>query len=378
MKCVVIHANVLWAIVNFRLEFIHFLQKSGYKVVCVSDTDNFSDLSLEKLNQYGIEFYKVPLGRKSLNPLAEMRYMYALFSVYKRIKPDIILSYSIKPNIFGNVVARMMGIPVISTINGLGSGFLGQSWLRVLVQSLYKIGLTSAKIVFFQNNEDKSLFLEKGMVTPTQARYMPGSGVKVENFSDCAKTDSTNVSFCLIARLIKDKGILEYIEAIRLLRKNHSFETDGVFYLAGALDEGNPSGISKESVDAWEKEGLVQYLGVTDVIQDFLKCLDVVVLPSYREGLSRVLLEAASAKKAIITTDTAGCRDMVDDGKNGFLVKVASAESLCEGFVKILSLPSATIQNMGENGYTKVKTAFSQEKINALYLEAIREVVKNA
>ena len=377
MKCVVIHANVLWAIVNFRLDLMHFLQKEGFRVVCVADIDDFSKLSMEKLAQYNIEFFKVSIGRKSLNPLKELRYMYTLFCAYQKIKPDIVLSYSIKPNIFGNFVARMMGIPVISTINGLGSGFLGKSWLKWVVKTLYKLGLTSPRVVFFQNKEDMGIFVEEGLVASHKARYVAGSGINTHNFADCAKQSDGQLSFCLIARLLKDKGVLEYIEAIRLLKKEGINTSEAQFYLGGAFDKGNPSGILEEDVHAWEEEGLVKYLGVTDNIKEFLQRTDVVVLPSYREGLSRVLLEAGCAKKAIITTDVAGCRDIVEEGENGFLVQVRSSKSLCEGFLKMLSLPKESILAMGEKGFIKVQNTFSQDKINAIYLSTIKEVLGN-
>ncbi|MDD3324188.1 MAG: glycosyltransferase family 4 protein [Sulfurospirillaceae bacterium] len=375
MRCVVIHANILWAIVNFRLGLMQCLQKEGFKVVCVSDTDSFSQSSLAVLEQNDIEFYRVPISRKGLNPLGEIRYMYALWRVYRHIKPDIVLSYSIKPNIFGNFVAKALNIPVISTINGLGSGFLGKSWLKAIVKTLYMFALKFAKIVFFQNQEDRKFFIKDGLVCEKKARYVAGSGIGVEAFGDCEKQEDGKISFCLIARLLRDKGILEYIEAIRLLRKSGDFP-QACFYLGGAFDDGNPSGISKDELLAWEQEGLVSYLGVTDDIKNFLRLSDVVVLPSYREGLSRVLLEAASAKKAIIATDVAGCRDVVEDGENGFLVEAHSPKSLYEGFLKILSLNKESLSKMGEAGFEKVKNEFSQDKINKIYLDVICEVLK--
>lgn len=372
MRKIVIHANVIWTIVNFRKNLIKFLLENDYEVICIADYDDLSGISMNVLNELNVKFIQVSIARASINPLKDLIYMSNLYKVYSREKPDIILSYTIKPNIFGNFVASLLNIPVISTINGLGSGMISENFISTISKKLYSFSLRKTKKVFFQNDDDQTFFISNNLVKESKCDYVPGSGINYKDYENCEKQNNKQLTFILIARLINDKGIIEYIEAIKLLKESGN---KSLFLLAGSFDEVNPSAISKNDVQIWEDDNLITFLGKTDNICDFLKLSDVVVLPSYREGLSRLLLEAASARKVIVTTDVPGCRDVVKNGFNGYLCKVQDSDDLKNKMEKVILLSASERIKMGENGQKKVIEEFDESIVFLKYLETIEEIL---
>jgi glycosyltransferase involved in cell wall biosynthesis len=257
----------------------------------------------------------------------------------RRERPDVFLGYTVKPNVFGSLAAHALGIPVINNIAGLGAVFIRDGWLVRLVRSLYRLALRRSATAFFQNDEDRQLFIGSGLVHTEVTELLPGSGIDLNRFIPAPKPSlsigDSKFRFLLIARMLRDKGVAEYVEAARLLSQRWPHAE---FCLLGFLDVQNPTAISQAEMDAWVVQGFVNYLGASEDVRDAIAAADCVVLPSYREGTPRTLLEAAAMARPIITTDAVGCREVVDDGVNGVLCKVRDSADLAEKMAKMLLL----------------------------------------
>ena len=304
--------------------------------------------------------------------------MYAFYKLYKEIKPDVLLQYTIKPNIYGSMAAGMLGIPVISNISGLGTVFLNDSLSSKVARFLYKVALRVPKKVFYQNAHDRELFVKSKLVKESKTDLLPGSGIDTEKFKplkDSVKDSQKPLQFLFIARLVKDKGLVEYVDAARqLMRKtpstiNHQPSTECA--ILGAFYPGNPTAITEDEMKVWEEEGSVKYIGTSDDVKFVISEADCIVLPSYREGLSRVLLEAASMAKPIITTNVPGCKEVVDDSINGYLCEVKDADSLAEQMEKMIFLSNEERIEMGLKGREKVIREFDEKLVIEKYREAI-------
>ncbi|MFZ2169086.1 MAG: glycosyltransferase family 4 protein, partial [Methylococcaceae bacterium] len=279
--------------------------------------------------------------------------------------------YTPKCNIYGSLAAGFLNIPIINNVSGLGTAFITENLVTKIVKWLYVISLRKSAKIFFQNKDDLALFIDKGLVKAELTDLLPGSGVDVRRFTPIENPVLRNKDkfvFLLVARMLKDKGIVELVEATRLLKAQYPYIE---CQLLGFLDAKNLSAVSSEEMQAWVNEGVVNYLGVSDSVVDFLRLADCVVLPSYREGVPRSLLEAASVGKPIITTDAVGCREVVDDGINGFLCEPRSVNDLKDKMEKMLLLPETERLQMGYNGRDKVLKQFDEQIIIDRYVEAI-------
>jgi len=363
IQTVAIVLNTSWNIYNFRLALIHALRNAGYRVILIAPRDEYS----QKLEEDGFLYYDIKINNKGVNPFEDLLLIYDFYKMYKKIKPDVLLNYTIKPNVYSSLAAKFLKIPVINNITGLGTVFLNNNVSSHIAHWLYKISLHKNSVVF-QNREDMRLFIEKKLLEEKSAILIPGSGIDTEHFKTKYRVSKNKkFTFLMIARLIKDKGIQEYIEAIRLIRQSDNGK-DCTFKILGSLYLSNPTAISQKELDSWIKEGLIEYLGHSDNVQEEIDKVDCVVLPSYREGLSRVLLEASSMEKPIITTNVPGCRDVVDDGINGYLVEVKNSVKLAEAMNKMVNLPKKELLSMGKEGRKKVVDNFSQQKVIDKYL----------
>ncbi len=370
MKKIAISLNTAWNIYNFRLGLIKALQKEGYKVIAIAPRDEYA----KKLEDAGVEFYEIKINNKGTNPIEDMKLIFDYVKVYKKAKPDVILSYTIKPNIYGSIAAGIVKIPVISNISGLGTVFLNDSITSKIARNLYKIGLKFPKKVFFQNRDDRDLFLKYKLVDIKKTDLLPGSGIDTQKFAPIEiQRDDNKIKFLMIARLVKDKGLYEYLKTAELLKQKYK---NVEFLLLGAFYQGNPTSISKEELEVWIQRGIIKYLGMSDSIEEEIAKVDCIVLPSYREGLSRVLLEAAAMAKPIVTTDVPGCRDVVDDGVNGFLCEVRDYKSLAEQMEKIINLSSLKREQMGQRGREKVLQNFDERVVIEKYLNTIKILLR--
>jgi glycosyltransferase involved in cell wall biosynthesis len=299
--------------------------------------------------------------------------------LFQAERPDLYLGYTVKPNVYGSLAAGMLGIPVINNIAGLGAIFIRGGLLVRLVRWLYKTSLKRSSKVFFQNNDDRQLFISGGLVNETIADLLPGSGIDLTRFAvtplPSLPPANRKFRFLLIARMLRDKGVVEFVEAAKVVKGNYP---DVEFALLGFLDVQNPAAISKEEVDSWVAEGSVTYLGVSDDVRAEIAAGDCIVLPSYREGTPRTLLEAAAMGRPIITTDAVGCREVVDDGQNGFLCKVRDSADLANKMESMLKLSPQERQEMGRKGREKMEREFDEAIVIQKYLNAIHALPKHA
>ncbi|WP_448519511.1 glycosyltransferase family 4 protein [Rhodoflexus sp.] len=365
--CIVINSS--WNIYNFRSGLIQSLQKSKHEIVTVAPDDGYI-LHLEKL---GCRHYIIDIDNKGSNPLRDCWLFIQLLQIYFTEKPDVVLHYTIKPNIYGTFAAAILGIPVINNVTGLGTVFLHRNLTARIAHLLYRIAFKFPQTVFFQNQDDRQLFITHKLVKPEITDVLPGSGIDVEKFVPMqAEGRNELFTFLLIARVLYDKGILEYVEAIRLL------QAKGVkarFCLLGKIDTDAGLGIPPEEVAAWEAEGLISYLGTTDDVISVIRHADCVLLPSYREGTPRTLLEAASLGKPIIATDVPGCRETVQHGFNGFLCKVKDPADLALQMEKMMQTDEATLRKMGDNSRKLAVERFDQKIVINKYQQALASVV---
>ena len=391
MPKVIIALNTAWNLVNFRSGLIRALVAAGYEVIAVAPLDSYAG----RLEELGCRFIPLPMDNQGTHPGRDLLLLARFYRLLRQEKPDVYLGYTVKPNVYGSLAAHVLGIPVVNNIAGLGAVFIKDSWLTRLVRGLYRLALSRSAKVFFQNRDDRRLFVEGGLVQAEVTDQVPGSGIDLGRFalspspSDEAPTlrYPANVRgefrFLLIARLLWDKGVGEYVEAARILKRRYAGVASGDttqhnFCLLGFLDVQNPAAISRAQMDEWVAEGIVTYLGETDDVRPHLADSDCVVLPSYREGTPRTLLEAAAMGRPIITADAVGCREVVDDGVNGYLCRLRDAADLAEKMERMIALSPEARAEMGRRGREKVEREFDERIVIQKYLETILEIVKRS
>ena len=366
-KKVVIALNTAWNLVNFRAGLILALVKAGYDVVAVAPVDDYA----ARLDSLGCRFAPLPMDNKGTHPGRDLLLLWRFFWLLRRERPAVFLGYTVKPNVYGSLAAQLLGIPVVNNIAGLGAVFIKGGWLARFVRGLYRLALSRSAKVFFQNDDDLRLFVEGGLVRAVQTDRVPGSGVDLSRFAPQPMPDKRRIRFLLIARLLWDKGIGEYVEAARILKRRG---VNAEFCVLGFLDVQNPTAVSRTQMDGWVTEGLVNYLGVADDVRPFIAESDCVVLPSYREGTPRTLLEAAAMGRPIVTTDAVGCREVVDDGVNGFLCRLRDAIDLAEKLEQLVKLTPEARHEMGRKGREKIEREFDERIVIAKYLAAIAAI----
>jgi glycosyltransferase involved in cell wall biosynthesis len=365
--------NTAWNLLNFRAGLIRALVAHGYEVVAVAPPDEYS----ESLADLGCRYVPLPMDNQGTHPGRDLFLLWRFLRLMRRERPDVYLGYTVKPNVYGSLAAHFCGIPVINNIAGLGVVFSKDGWLTRLVRGLYRLALARSHRVFFQNNDDMNLFVAGGLVDADVVGRVPGSGIDLALFrlEPLPAASVVRMRFLLIARMLWDKGVGEYVEAARLVRLRYP---DVEFCLLGFLDVKNPAAISREQMAAWVGEGVVNYLGVTDDVRSFIAEVDCVVLPSfYREGVPRTLLEAAAMGRPIVTTDAVGCREVVDDGVNGFLCRVRDAHDLAEKLERMILLSPEERTSMGRYGREKVEREFDEKIVIRRYLETVEAIMQN-
>jgi glycosyltransferase involved in cell wall biosynthesis len=360
-----ITVNSTWNLVNFRSNLIKSLIANGYDVIAASPYDAY----VSQLHTLKCSYVPLPMDNKGTRPWRDLLLLARFFTLMRAENPDVFLGYTVKPNVYGSLAAHALQIPVINNVAGLGTVFIKGGWLNQLVRGLYRIALSRSARVFFQNEDDRQLFISGGLVSESVTDRLPGSGVDLSKFQPTPLPARHTIRFLLIARMLWDKGVGEYVEAARLL-KQRGIQAECC--LLGFLDVLNPAAISRKQMDDWVAEGVVRYLGMSDNVREEIEQADCVVLPSfYREGTPRALLEAAAMARPIVTTDSVGCRDVVDDGVNGFLCKPKDATDLANKMGHIVSMEPAEREAMGLRGREKVERQFDEEIVISKYLEAI-------
>ena len=380
-KKIIIAVNSTFNLINHRVGLIKGLLNEGYEVVAVSPTDEFASRLKE------LDCYHVPLQmeRKGTNIGQDLLLFWRYRILMQQHKPDIYLGFTAKPNIYGSLAAQSLGIPVINNISGLGTVFgamsttLFGSLLSRLLRVLYWFALSRSKKIFFQNKDDCREFIEKGVVKDHLTDLLPGSGVDLDHFtytpitanqlSPKINNEKKKTRFLLITRMLWDKGVGEYVQAARFLTRRYP-RTE--FCMIGFLDFQNPEAISEAQVNEWISEGIVQYLGVINDIRPEIVKADCVVLPSrFREGTPRSLLEAAAMGRPIITTNSIGCRETVDDGVSGYLCIPSDSIDLSKKMERLIQLNDTQRYEMGRCGRKKMETQFDEQIVVQKYLEVI-------
>jgi glycosyltransferase involved in cell wall biosynthesis len=358
-----------WTLHNFRLGLMREMQDRGIAVISMgAGGDGFDS----KLRQAKVAFAELPVDKRGINPFADVRLFWRLLRKMRNQRPALVHLFTIKPVIYGGLAARLAGVPIIATVTGLGHVFTsGSKPLRLGVEWLYQVALKHADVVFFQNADDQGLFIQRGLVPACKTRLVPGSGVDIERFGFIEPEKAARPPvFLMVARLIREKGVVEYLKAAGRLR--HQFP--GVkCLLVGAPDERNPSALSVAEIEKLTKEAGVEWNGAADDVRPWIAKADVVVLPSYREGIPRSMLEAAAMGRALITTDTVGCREAVDPEVNGLLIPVKSVDALVNAMKQLVEKP-ALIAKFGVASREKVVREFDERIVIERTLEAYKEL----
>ena len=362
-------SNTCWYLFNFRLNLMLALQAAGHTVVAVAPDDAYA----QRIRDAGIVFEAVPISGGGTHPVRELQSVLRLGAVFRRHRVGLVLSYTPKGNLYSALACIALRIPFVPNVSGLGRAFIRKSLVTQVAKTLYRLTFGRAYKVFFQNLDDMAVFVDGGLVRAGQAERLPGSGVDLSRFAPTplvARTAKAPV-FLLVARMLWDKGVGEYVEAARSVRVLHP---GARFQLLGFLDVANPSAIPRTQMEAWVAEGVVEYLGLTDDVRPFLVQAECVVLPSYREGVPRTLLEAAATARPVITTDAPGCRDTVVDGETGFLCRPADAPDLVDKLMRFIAMTPEARQAMGQRGRTFVEQNFDERLVIERYLAVVGQV----
>jgi len=369
-KKIAVIENGLISTYTMRESLMLFLIQEGCEVYILAHTNNF----VSQVEKMGLKVINV--GSGNLNPLKVFRYIYNLREALKKINPDVCLTFSIRPAIWGNLITRTLKIPTITNITGVGPLFISKSIVYRAARRLYRNALSKTKKVFFQNYDDMNLFLERKFVKISVTERIPGSGVDYQKFSPIVlqEKDPNTFIFLFIGRLIKDKGIIEFINAARSIKKKYPHS---VFNIIGPFwtQTLKKNTITHAQLQNWIEEGVIDYQGEKKDVRKFIAEADCIVLPSYREGTSNILLEAASMERPVITTNTTGCKEIVTDKVTGLLCRVKDELDLAAKMEEMILLPAEERCEMGKKARQKIIKEYDKQIVMTAYLKAIKEAI---
>ena len=367
---IILLANTDWYLYNFRLSLAESIRSNGDQLTLLSPQGPY----VKKIKNMGFKWIEINLSRKGNNPLKEIATIKQIASIYRAEKPDLVHHFTVKCVNYGSLAAKLAGVKkIINAITGLGYVFLNENThtriMRWIVEYFYRISLKNTTVVF-QNEDDLQLFKRNRLITQGQASIIPGSGVDIDKFTQVKEPEGIP-SVILIARLLRDKGVYEFVEAAKIIiEQSHHAR----FILVGDIDEGNPASLTKNELQDWVQKGVIEWWGWRDDVIDVYHCANIVCLPSYREGISRTLIEAGACGKPLITTNVPGCKQVVIDGENGFVVPQKNAEELAKALVKLIINPELR-RVMGMRSREIVTEKFSSYIINSQTL-ALYEKIK--
>ena len=372
MAKIVLFANTDWYLYNFRLSLAKELRLHGHEVILLSAPGPFQNL----LKDDGFRWVSFPLSRQGINPFYELGTLWRLRRLYHQLDPDVVHHFTIKPVLYGSLAAHLLGIPgIINSITGLGHVFIDPEpitrLLRRLASWLYRMNLRGTEVIF-ENPEDQKIFIEWRFIKPEQGHLILGTGVDVERFRPTSRENNPPIVL-FSSRMLITKGVLEYVDAIRILNDKG---VTARFALAGKADPGNPASIPEEQIEAWKQSDLVEWWGWQDDMPAALARTDIFCLPSYREGVPNALLEATACGLPIVTTDTPGCRDVVTDGVNGLLVPVKNAQAIADA-LELLIVDRELRSRMGKAG-REIAVTFSDIKVNRETLAVYSQILNKS
>lgn len=361
-KKIVIIGNHDVGLYNFRKELIVALIQNGLEVIILCPNGD----KISKLKELGCRLIFVDIARHGTNPITDIKLLMKYRNELKKIKPRAVLTYTIKPNIYGGFAAASLKIPFFANITGLGSAIQSPGVVQRISLALYHLSLRRAHIVFFQNEENMRFITNK--ISDINGKLLPGSGVNVNDFTLLSQSSNEKFIFLFLARVMKDKGIDEFLLAAEHF---HAIRNDIEFHIAGFYD-GDYESIIKEKMDS----GLIIYHGQVNDVKELFKQVNCVVLPSYHEGMSNVLLEASASGIPVIASDIPGCREIIDDGKTGFIFESKNAKALIKAMNKIINLAPNQLREMGLLGRRKVVKEFDRNIVVSEYMKKIQEVIE--
>jgi glycosyltransferase involved in cell wall biosynthesis len=350
-----------------RAGLLRALQQAGFEIVAAAPQGR----GAEELRRMGVRTEVLPFDPTGMSPLGDLMLLRRFSALMKRVRPAAFIAFTVKPNIYGSVAARRAGLPSINNISGLGRVFVSQTLLTGLVERLYRWGLKRSCVVFFENRDDEQLFLARKIVRPDQVVPLAGAGLDLEQFSPrpAKRNKGSSFTFLLAARLLWHKGVREFVEAARSVRLEYP-NTD--FRILGFVEPPGRDSVPEAMLRSWADEGVIDYAGGTTDVRPMIGAADCVVLPTaYREGVPRILMEAAAMAKPVIATDMPGCRDAVDHGLTGLLCAPKSAKALADAMRDMLRLGSDQRDQMGREGRAKMERQFKEEFVHRAYVEAL-------
>ncbi|GJH25979.1 glycosyltransferase family 4 protein [Caballeronia novacaledonica] len=360
--------NTAWAIYTYRQGVLRMLTAAGAQVTIIAPRDR----TFEPLTEMGCRCVELPVASKGTDPRQDFRTLAALYREYRATRPHIVFHYTIKPNIYGSLAAMLARVPSIAVTTGLGYVFIQKSRTAQVAKLLYRFAFRFPREVWFLNRDDHEAFLHENLLAhPDRARRLHGEGVDLDEFAFQPLPARADFVFILIGRLLWDKGVAEYVEAARRIRAKYPHAR---FQLLGPVGVDNPSAISRTDVQKWEAENIVEYLGEANDVRPLVAAADCVVLPSYREGVPRTLMEASAMGRPIVATDVPGCREVVEDGVNGLLCEVKNADSLTEALERMLTLSSGEREAMALRGREKVTGEFDEKNVVERYKGTIHAI----
>lgn len=358
MKTIVLSANTSWYLYNFRSSTITAFQKNGLKVICLSPADDYSQ---KLINELGCEWHHLEMDNKGSHPIKDLALVYRLVRFFHEVKPIATFNFTIKNNIYGTWAAWLSGVKVINNISGLGTAFINDNLTSKVVKLLYRLSQPFASRVFCQNPEDMELLISNKLVNKNKLTLLPGSGVNIDKFEPSMKVSrcaDDPFRFLFVGRMLGDKGLRELIAAAHKLAENGYLFT---LVLCGFAGVENASALSLDELDKLSKFDYINWLGPNDTIAQVYANADCVVLPSYREGMPRTLLEAGAMGLPSITTNVPGCKHVITHGFNGLLCEVKSSESLAEQMCAIIDLDCDLYQQMCLNSRARIAEEYDEK-----------------
>lgn len=356
---IVLSGNSDIVIYNFRLELVERLIADGHDVYIVAPYGP----RIERLKKLGASFYDIKIDRHGINPLTDFNLILTYIRIFKEISPDYVFSYTIKPNLYGGIACEKLGIRYISNITGLGTAVENPGLVQKIALLLYKVAFKKVQKVFVQNSENREFLIDHN-IAQNKLELLPGSGVNLERYSVLEYPDDTTIEFVFISRIMKEKGIDQYIEAASFIRGKYP---NTRFHICGFCEQEY-----EDKLEELTKKGIVNYHGMVMDIRLILKDVHCTIHPSYYpEGLSNTLLESAASGRPIITTDRSGCREVVDDGINGYKIPQKNTEELIKAIEKFILLSNNQRKEMGIAGRRKVEKEFNRQIVVDKYLEEL-------
>ncbi len=370
MKKIALVCNTSWGMMMFRSGLMKRLVKEGYHVSVLAPYDDHS----KEIEALGCHYVDVPMDNKGSNIFKDLLLLRRFYKHYKRINPDLVFHYTIKPNVYGTLAAKYANVKSIAVITGLGYTFINHGLTSKVAKFLYKISLKHSQKVWFINHEDRKKFIKEHIVSRDIMEILSGEGVDMEKYAPREKSIiDDKFRFVLIARLLWDKGVGELVKAAREIKDKYP---NVEVQLVGFVGVKNPQAISKEQVDYWVKKGWVKYMGSTNDVRDFIAEADCIVLPSYREGISKILMESASMAKPIIASNVPGCREIVENVNSGYLCDVMDYYDLALKMEKMILLSESQRQEMGKRGRAHIKEEFDENIVLDRYLHTINMFIE--